>query len=286
MTKKFKIKCPIGINDLEIYYDDTRDDRIELLKKVILSSWKDYCNKNWLWHGKPNKNKLNNEDKVKKFLNRCADFLLHNRYGNTNIITPYMNKRIINTELSLDGDWQNENIEKEVEETIDFLNRSIKKNFSSDSKILENKFTNKPFISNKKHKSKLNKINEIYSQEEREIEDYEKNIISNNFHTWNKVTKIIPKRDGVIDKARPYISEWCIVDTENIFTFQSEEYRISEDVKQYNIRLKMPRFDDYRNDYKMDKILVFKQDNKLYFYDQNINIINKDNILKLTSKSI
>ena len=115
-------------------------------------------------------------------------------------------------------------------------------------------------------KSKTYRMNEIYSFDngrERELHH---------------------KREGLIDWSKPYMSEWCVVDTENTFIFNEVKYKIGKDIVQYNIRKKKPNYDDYKNDYQMDQILVYEQDNKLYFFDQNIEQIDNNKILILANK--
>lgn len=273
----FPINNPTSGFEQRIYYN-AKDNKNELLHKHILEYWEDYCNTHWVWLGKFEDNKWNYEDKVKHFLNRCANFLLMGDYDKQNIMSGKDIGRIQTNELSLDGDWKNESLEIELEETVEFLNGYVKSNFVRDGKMLETEFDNKPLTANKKTKTKTTNMLNIYSEEEKEVEDYERVHISNTFNIWKQATKKIPARKGMIDKSKPYISEWCAVDTENIFESQGSKYKISESVLQYNIRTKMPRFDDYKNDYQMDQVLVYEQDNNLYFFDQNIEQIDNKNI--------
>ena len=121
---------------------------------------------------------------------------------------------------------------------------------------------------------------EIYSEQDKEVEDYSSIHISNTFNVWDKTTKLIKGRKGIIDKTKSYIASWCTVDTENNFIFNNNKYKINEEVSQYTIRKKKPKFDDYKNDYQMDKILVYKQDGQMFFFDQNIDRIDNDLIIK------
>ena len=274
----FPIDNPIDGNEQRIYYNNN-DDKRELLQSVILDYWSDYCNSHWIWLGKFEEHKWNYEDKVKRFLNRCANFLLIGDYAKENILSGNDIARIKTNEYSLDGDWQNENIEIELEETVEYLNRHLKDNYSTNSKILETEFDSKPVRSNKK--SKTDKMLEIYSIPDREIESYTPIHISHTFNVLDKSTKIIKGRDGLIDKSRPYVAKWCIVNTESEFIFHGNKYKISTEVKQYNPRSKKPKYDDYKNDYQMDRILVYEQDGQMFFFDQNIDRIDNDSITTL-----
>lgn len=278
LSKQFNIRCPLGRHNQEIYYND-KDDRVELLQKLMLNYWEGYCNAHWIWLYKFDPNKRNYEDKTKSFLSRCADFLLYNRYKDTNIVTPHMNKKIKTNEYSLDGDWQNENLEIELEETVSYLSKFVKEEHKQLGEMATNKYDNK--VEYKKHTSKTSRILDIYSDNEKKIEDYKKIHISNTFNVWGKSTKRISARKGLIDKENPYISEWCVVDTENVFEFEGNKYKISEDVKQYKVRAKKPKYDDYKLDYQMDQILVYEQDDNLFFFDQNINQIENNKVIKV-----
>ena len=274
----FPINNPTSGFEQRIYYN-AKDNKNELLHKHILEYWEDYCNTHWVWLGKFEDNKWNYEDKVKHFLNRCANFLLIGDYDKQNIMSGKDIGRIQTNELSLDGDWQNESLEIELEETVEFLNGYVKSNSVRDGKMLETEFDNKPLTKNKN--TKTTNILNIYSEEEKEIEDYERVHISNTFNIWKKATKVISSRKGIIDKTKHYVSEWCAVDTENIFTFQDKKHKISEDVSQYTIRTKKPRYDDYKSDYQMDQILVYEQEGELFFFDQDIQQLEDNKITVL-----
>lgn len=79
------------------------------------------------------------------------------------------------------------------------------------------------------------------------------------------------KRQGLINHEKPYNSKWCVVDVENVFEFSGSKYRISDSVQQYKI--------NKDNKSQMDRILVYEQDGKLFFFDQNIEQIEDNKIL-------
>ena len=108
---------------------------------------------------------------------------------------------------------------------------------------------------NRWKKSKTYKINSIYTYDNKKIGKYH----------WC--------RKGIIDNTKPYKSQWCVVDANNIFEFDNCKYHISGKVKQFDIG---------KNDkYKMDKILVYEQDNNIHFFDQNIDRIENKFIMEL-----
>lgn len=57
----------------------------------------------------------------------------------------------------------------------------------------------------------------------------------------------------------------CRVDTDNIFLYKKIKYRISNEVKQYEIT-------DNGND--MDVITILERNNKLIFLDGNLDLID------------
>ena len=276
----FPINNPISGKEQRVYYNN-KDDKKELLEKHILDYWSPYCNDHWIWLGKFEEGKWNYEDKVKHFLGRCANFLLIGDYEENDIMSGSDIGRVVVNELSLEGDWQNENMEIDLDDTIDYLNNNEKVNFGRDSKMLETKLNNKPTQPSRKNKSRTSKMLEIYSEEEKEFDDYDEIHISNTFSVWKQTKKTIPTREGLINRSKPYISEWCVVDTDNVFKFNNNNYKISEQVSQYSIRTKKPNHDDYKNDYQMDKILAYEQEGKMYFFDQNVDRIEIDKITRV-----
>lgn len=282
LLRYFPINNPVDDMEQGIYYKST-DDKNQLLQDTILDYWSSYCNNHWIWLGKFEEYRWNYEDKVKRFLNRCANFLLIGNYRDYNILSGNDIGRIIENELSLEGDWENDDIEIELEETIDFLNNHIRENTTPDRKILETKYDNKPVspTPSKRKLSKFDKIQQIYSMPDKQVDEYVSIHISHTFNVWDKNVRTIKGRQGLIDKSKPYTAKWCIVDTENIFLFNEQEYKIDKSVRQYNPRNKKPKYDDYRNDYNMDKILVYEQNGNMFFFDQNIDRIENELIKEI-----
>lgn len=131
-------------------------------------------------------------------------------------------------------------------------------------------------------KESMKRFKKRYSSETRRWEKsktYKMNMIYS--YDNKRKGKLHHKRDGLINLNKPYISEWCVVDTENIFEFNDNNYKINEQVSQYSIRTKKPNHDDYKSDYQMDKILAYEQDGNLFFFDQNIDRINNHEIARV-----
>lgn len=74
MGSSFKIKLPNGYT-FDLLYNNKQNKK-ELLQKLILDKWEDYCNNHWLFQGKIDPYKFNHEDNVKNLLDRAATFLL------------------------------------------------------------------------------------------------------------------------------------------------------------------------------------------------------------------
>jgi len=71
------------------------------------------------------------------------------------------------------------------------------------------------------------------------------------------------------------ILEWCYVNTDNEFEFMNRTFTIDESVEQYKVHNKAGEVYDYTNEAMMDKILVVvDNENKLRFYDQDLNEID------------
>lgn len=87
--------------------------------------------------------------------------------------------------------------------------------------------------------------------------------------------------DGVVS------GKWCIVDTENIFVYNDQQFKIPEDCIQYEVRNKPEvlcedstpfavdfYWNDWENEAKMDRILCVENGHGvLTFYDQNAEIV-------------
>lgn len=75
-------------------------------------------------------------------------------------------------------------------------------------------------------------------------------------------------------------SSWCVVDTENEFTFESDRYVIDRKVKQYEVLNKAVKtngeYNNFTNSAPMSSILVVDDGEELKFFDENFVEISND----------
>lgn len=112
---------------------------------------------------------------------------------------------------------------------------------------------------------------------------------------------------GIVGIRKPYIAQWCVIDTEGCFTFQGTGYVISPKLRRYRVTgkwndsivaerraayggSKPPSLHDvssptadWTNRAVMDRILCYRIGERSYFFDQNINKINKKYIQAIES---
>lgn len=71
------------------------------------------------------------------------------------------------------------------------------------------------------------------------------------------------------------VAEWRYVNTDNEFEFMGRTFVIDESVEQYKVYNKAGEVYDYTNEAMMDRILiVVDNENRLRFYDQDLNEID------------
>ena len=119
--------------------------------------------------------------------------------------------------------------------------------------------------------SRSYRINNIYSYNNHKDTKTYFNWILNKECTYNILYH--HKFTRTIDPERHYIAQWCIVDTNNIFNFNGKYYQINKSLNQYKVK--------NDNDCLMDKILVYQQDNNIYYYDQDIYEIDSSKIIEI-----
>jgi hypothetical protein len=98
-----------------------------------------------------------------------------------------------------------------------------------------------------------------------------KNIYGEN--VYNLKDKIYSGNKGYIDRDKPYLSKWCYVNNDNIFTFYDCKYRIDRQLEQYRV--------GEDNQSEQDMILVFEQFGKQYYFDMKIVEIKDKYISRL-----
>jgi len=151
---------------------------------------------------------------------------------------------------------------------------TVEKNSSSWEIQNNNNFSQK--TSKKWKQSKTYKLFNLYTYDNHKNNVIEYDWVNSRYRDY---TSHHVRIDRLIDKEKPYKAEWCVVDTEGLFKFKGNKFKISNKLKQYKKR--KWSYDMYKSEFKMDKILVFEQDNKMFFFDQDINKINKRFIVKL-----
>lgn len=262
---------------------DAEQDKNELVSQTLLNSWDEYCDEHWLWQKKYDPFKLNFEDKTKNFLERCGTFLLLGNFGYGNIIKDLSTVYEMETSLIEENDECDRN-------TVDF------DMLPSGKDVLWNTLPHhkqKTRIRKRHKESQSYKIDKLFSfSGKRTYQWYKlknKDIaeakcpVGEDVAKWNAKpfhnrhgdpvyeyrTKFIPARSGMIDPDKPYVSKWCYVWADNTFEYGGYVYTISPEVAGYKAQEI-----NYENFFVMDKILVYEQADKLYFFDQSVNQIN------------
>lgn len=70
-----------------------------------------------------------------------------------------------------------------------------------------------------------------------------------------------------------YVGIWAVVDIENNFKYDNYIFHISDELEQYKV-YDIPQ----TNKAKMDKVLIIAVNNKMLFFDQNLNKINNNDV--------
>lgn len=254
MANHYDIRQPNGIKFRMIY--NKLQNRITLLEKTLLKTWKDFCETCWLYFGKIGF-KMSCEDKTKFFLDKCGSFLLIGEYKKSNILTEGKERQIKDNEvLFCDAP-------PEVQDMFYSSNNKEIDEYSDTGKNFRNKDNTK---NNKPNKSK-------------ETKEY-----INHYKQRNNNLKLIYED---LDMDKLYNSKWCLVDTDKIFEYNNQRFNIKKDVEQYQPEKICinPRANDknkvYDCIYKMDKILVVEQDNHHYYYDMSYNKIHKKYVVHI-----
>jgi hypothetical protein len=154
------------------------------------------------------------------------------------------------------------------------------------------------YITNKEYYSNLG-LNELEifkycnlnnKPKDKDEEEYKKQWLKKpkqNFHKQPILTlrtKTNKAHQGIIDKTRPYQSEWCLIDTDNNFTYKNKIYTLNKCLEQYQGRVVILNPKARKSAkitetiYDMDKIWVLEQDGNTYYYDMNIEKIDNNMI--------
>jgi len=285
----FNVYQPNGHKHRLVYSKD--DDKNEVLNKTVLAMWEEYCSEHWMWLKKYDPFKMNFEDKTKSFLERCGTFLLLGNFGYGNIVRDLTS--IYEVETSICEDKQEATIDCAVNFDMLPSNKSalghtlphhnarkkVKKRYcESQSYKVEKLFKFDGFSTYHWYKLKNKDVLGAKCPEDQKYADW-KNKTYNNVHgepVFEYRPCQIKSRTGILDPNKPYVSEWCYVWADNTFNYGGHIYTIDAQVSQYGSTLE--KFEEI---FKMDKILVYEQENKMYFFDQSVNQINNEMIRRL-----
>lgn len=264
----------------------SEDDRTEVVDRLLLTYWREYCDEHWLWQKKYDPFKMNFEDKTKSFLERCATFLLLGSMGESNIISDYGKIRRAETALIEDND-------EVTTQYVDF--DPLPTGEEALPHTIPHKRTRKK-IEKRYRDSQCYKIGRIHGFAGSDKCEYValrnkdvaearmpegENVVKWKLKTFKNVhgdpvyvyrKHVIKPRPGVIDTNRPYKSTWCYVWADNVFDYGGAKWRIADCVAGYQ---------ETDGAFAMDKVLVYEQDGKMYFFDQSINEINNENVWRL-----
>lgn len=268
----FKIKMPNGIVRTMRYNKDTPiGDRIKLIQEHVIDYWENYFHDYWL---KESKNINISINQTKDILDRCATFILLADMRKNDILSSYSINSINENEVqSFAPNWEDDE------------NFDLSPNHDEQQKILfthtEIKKDGKKVVKQQKKwkKSKTRKLHKLYTIPElrtyrlKPVVDENKKPVKNIFGQaiFDAEYVTIGGQKGLIDRSKPYISEWCIVDTENKFKFNNTKFQIDESVKQYEVSTD--------NKCLMDSVLCIHVDGKTHFYDANVDQID-NNLIK------
>lgn len=238
--QKFKFITPDNKYHYIYYSSSANKQKLSLLLKTnLLNKWEDYLNDHWLWFSKFDNNKLNYEDKVKSFLDRCATFLIKGSLKKFSINTKDKEHKTYKNEVlmcDLDN-GMNEILYSSADNNIIMPSA----NFKTLDDIHKEDLEECQYITDKEDLTKWEqkRIKKIYDKKGTLRNLKLKNVIKNTF----------------------YIAKWCLVDTENTFKFNGNIYKIDNTCEQYNVTIR--KYDDYRQkkevreDYDMFEIFAY-----------------------------
>jgi len=116
--------------------------------------------------------------------------------------------------------------------------------------------------------------NEAYIIENKQpySREYRANWKKSKTYKLNQLYKLKTKKDKM---------QWCYINSENEFIFLNQKYKIAKDLKVYKYKQStVDRKPGWITCYKPDQILVFNKNGINYYYDMNINIIQKEKITR------
>lgn len=277
------------------------EERLKIVQEKILNDKDivDFCRNNSYLK---NKHQQNAYIKATKILEQCSTYLLLGQYKANGIMTIYNIRQArvkeifasltdnIDDMMYADSDLRDEDIHRSIKETnnnkLDSDYRSQFKMSSGDIMKKEKheekrRFGRKGY--NKSNAYRMEKLTTtpslntyrvvpLYEMTEdgksfKRDEKRNKIPVKNVFKqpVYDAVEYIIGGNKGIIDKDNKYKIKWCIVDTDNIFWYNSQEFNISSDLDEYKV--------GKDNQCSMDRVMVIPTKEGLKFFNQNINEI-------------
>lgn len=273
-------RVPLPNGDVkQVYYPNNSNPkkRTFMIQSEVLDDWEDYCNDNWLSFDSGGYG-YSPEDKVKRMLDNSATYLLvkHREDLEYSYLEYDDLNGIRDNEIRIDSFFDEGEKPESLEESLDTINKFVNENSKGDGKIIQPDPIVDKVAERRQRRTKLDKFNDIYGVEGNRSYDYIKdNRLPFMAKSWTEVVIEIPNRPGVINKRKPYKSSWENVRVDGGFAFNGIDFQISDEAEQYAEAGHTKIYETYRDDYGMVKILCYEQDNKYYFYDENIDSVNE-----------
>lgn len=273
------------------------EDRLEqVLTKVLTSDIITYCEDNARIK---NNFQVMSYEYSERILENCATYLLRGQYKENNILNIDQIRKYQTYEIPASASDSNsedliyatgfspESSEKHLTATPElWYNTEVDREKTSLSVSQVNK-TNKKRVRQRKRfkQTRSFRMEKLYStpsvrtyrleQILVEDENKKKKPFKNVFGqlVYQVVYQEIGGQKGMIDDSS--ITKWCLVDTENCFSFDGQTYRIDESVEQYKVEEDCSA--------KMDMIYSIKRkDGTLLFFDQVFCEIPSKKVVQIT----
>jgi hypothetical protein len=269
------------------------EERLDLVnKKVLTKEIVEYCQNNAYLKNNTQTTSYKNAEQL---LENCATYLLLGQYEKNNIMTIYNIRQAQIKEIPAS---LSDNNAEDLMYSVNSSEENIEKHLTSSTEILYNTYmVDKQQLTvgelerqDKKIKKQTQRYKQTKSCKLRGLESTpivrtyrmvqqfniddsgKKKPMKNVFGQaiFDVEYMNIGGRVGLIDESNAYQSKWCTVDTENRFRFEGFIYEINNCLLQYQ-----PDENQY---YKMEKILVIPRNERLYFFDENIDEISEADV--------
>lgn len=229
-------RIPLPSGSGYIIFASDGQDRGELIQTLILDYWGDYIERNWLSFGDENSHN-NGENRVKRLLDACGYFMLA-QDSTKGIVSQYMDKANAIREVPI----------------------------SSCSEVLAD-----ALFSAAKHGEYYDESGgyDIIGMNEDIVLGPPKKKYETDDIQFNKIFKLHADNPGAT-------MQWSRLDTDNVFSYRGERYKISDSVKAYRaISTKNGVY------YASDSILIMDTGVDLKYYTQRVDPISESEISRL-----